>query len=331
MLLSIIVPVYNVEKYLKESVNSIIRQKFTDFELLLVDDGSSDKSGSLCEELAAEDARIRVIHQSNSGPSAARNRGLKEAKGKFITFIDSDDVVDENYLSNFRYDENLDFEIQGLTLNYIGNENNNREIKPHSTHIAPIKDIYSEAELNRLSRGPCVKLFKISIIKANKIEFPEGIRFGEDAIFVKRYLQYCNGYGRSICSADYYYNHFPNQQSLTTKRHPGEMMYNVAYLDYRLFKRLEEKWGPMEEAVLNDFMRIRALEFYQSICLCMTEKDRTLREKSDFISMAKNGMFHEIKTVPNMPITYKVIKGMITCLSNTIAAALLSVLFRMRK
>ena len=97
-MISIIVPVYNVEEYVKRCVESILSQTYRDFELILVDDGSTDRSGEICENLKKEDGRILVFHQENSGLSAARNRGLSEAKGEYITYIDSDDYVDEAYL-----------------------------------------------------------------------------------------------------------------------------------------------------------------------------------------------------------------------------------------
>lgn len=98
-MISVIVPVYNVEPYLRECIDSILAQTYTDFELILVDDGSPDKCGEICDEYAAKDSRIRVIHQENGGLSAARNAGLDIAQGEYVTFVDSDDVVHPNYLS----------------------------------------------------------------------------------------------------------------------------------------------------------------------------------------------------------------------------------------
>ena len=92
-LLSIIVPIYNVEEYLPECLNSIFAQTFTDYELILVDDGSPGNCPKMCDEAAAKDARVRVIHQKNGGLSAARNAGLDIARGEWIGFIDSDDYV----------------------------------------------------------------------------------------------------------------------------------------------------------------------------------------------------------------------------------------------
>lgn len=91
--ISIIVPIYNAEKYIEECLESILNQKYRDFEVILVDDGSKDESGMICDKYMAEDSRIKVIHQKNRGISAARNTGLKEARGKYITFVDNDDCL----------------------------------------------------------------------------------------------------------------------------------------------------------------------------------------------------------------------------------------------
>ena len=103
--ISIIVPVYQVEKYLRRCLDSIVAQTFTDWECILVDDGSPDNSGKICDEYAEIDNRFRVFHQENAGVSAARNKGLDVAKGEWITFVDSNDYIEEDYLQSFNPDE----------------------------------------------------------------------------------------------------------------------------------------------------------------------------------------------------------------------------------
>ncbi len=98
-MISVIVPVYKVEKYLRECVDSILMQSYTDFELILVDDGSPDRCGEICEEYSIRDLRVRVIHQENQGLSGARNTGMEAAVGDYITFVDSDDLVSPQYLA----------------------------------------------------------------------------------------------------------------------------------------------------------------------------------------------------------------------------------------
>ena len=101
MLFSVIVPVYNVEKYLKDCVDSILSQTCADFELILVDDGSKDASPQICDDYAKKDSRVKVIHKENGGQTSARNKGLEVALGEYVVFIDSDDWVSENYLELF--------------------------------------------------------------------------------------------------------------------------------------------------------------------------------------------------------------------------------------
>ena len=97
-LISVIIPVYNVENFLHDCLNSVISQTYTNLEIILVDDGSTDKSGKICDEFAKNDTRIKVLHQKNSGQAVARNNALEICKGEFITFIDSDDIVGENLI-----------------------------------------------------------------------------------------------------------------------------------------------------------------------------------------------------------------------------------------
>ena len=97
-MITVIVPVYKAEKYVLRCVDSILAQTFTDFEVLLIDDGSPDRSGEICEEYAQKDARVRVFHKDNAGVSSARNLGLDNAKGEWVTFVDSDDWVHEDFI-----------------------------------------------------------------------------------------------------------------------------------------------------------------------------------------------------------------------------------------
>lgn len=104
MFLSVVIPIYNVEKYLRTCIDSILSQTFTDFEIILVDDGSKDGSGKICDEFAAKDKRIKVIHKENAGQAAARNDGIQVASGNYITFIDSDDYYSDNNCLQIIYD-----------------------------------------------------------------------------------------------------------------------------------------------------------------------------------------------------------------------------------
>lgn len=308
MTLSIIIPVYNVDRYLPACVNSVISQAFTDWELLLIDDGSTDKSGVICDDFAHKDSRIHAIHTSNQGPSSARNLGISHALGDFVTFIDSDDFVRPSFLSHFSYNTTLDFEIQGFHLCYLSDPSKDKDVMPLETKVASVGEIYAEAELNKLSRGPVCKLFKRSIIVDNGIEYPLGINFAEDAIFVKRYLVHCNGKARSISAADYIYNHYQSSDSLTSRRHSGQMMYDASFMDYELFLQLDHIWGnEITEDVKRNYVHLRALEFYNSICLFLTESGQSMSSCMSFLTRAKYGMYKHIKREKNLPPTYRFI------------------------
>ena len=101
MLISVVVPIYNMEAYLAQCLDSLLAQRFTDFELLLVDDGSRDASPAICDRYADRDNRIRVIRKPNGGVSSARNAGIEAARGHYLLFVDPDDWVDEDFLSQF--------------------------------------------------------------------------------------------------------------------------------------------------------------------------------------------------------------------------------------
>ena len=127
--LSIVVPVYNVEQYLEKCISSILKQSFRDFELILVDDGSSDKSGVLCDEYAKKDKRIRTIHQDNAGLSAARNTGIDAAAGEYITFVDSDDWIEPD-----TYEKAVGFlqrnQLEIVCFDFYTERNNKKNYRP---------------------------------------------------------------------------------------------------------------------------------------------------------------------------------------------------------
>ena len=200
---SIIVPVYNTEKYLARCIDSILAQTFTDFELILVNDGSKDNSGKICDEYAQKDSRIVVIHKENGGVSSARNKGIDVAQGEWISFVDSDDWISSDFLSSFTYD--ADLMICGIEL--FGTKHSQQI--PDSQHLQNTTEIYTWLASN-CHRGyvpsPWAKVFKTSIIQNNNIAFNTSIIRGEDAIFNFDYIQYCDSIKLfNIASYHYYY------------------------------------------------------------------------------------------------------------------------------
>jgi Glycosyltransferases involved in cell wall biogenesis len=116
IIISVIVPVYKAEKYINKCIDSILAQTYPNFEIILIEDGSPDNSGKICDEYALKDSRIRAFHKTNGGVSSARNVGLREAKGDLICFIDSDDFVEKDYFEAIAANANYDLGIYGYEL-----------------------------------------------------------------------------------------------------------------------------------------------------------------------------------------------------------------------
>lgn len=192
--LSIIVPVYNVEQYLPRCIDSILTQTFQDFELILVDDGSPDRCGEICDEYAKKDSRIIVIHQANKGVSTARNRGLDIAKGDYISFIDSDDQIG----TNSTYEENLkilqsnpQIDILQIPVYTISTQNEINKSTPAPQFINDKKEIFLNWYTGKLIRGYVWdKIFKKDIF--NTIRFPTDMQLAEDAFCIVDFTKTIN-------------------------------------------------------------------------------------------------------------------------------------------
>lgn len=174
--ISIIVPVYNVEKYIRRCLDSILAQTFTDWECICVDDGTPDNSGKICDEYAKKDSRVVVIHKENGGVSSARNAGLDVAKGEYVTFCDSDDWIEkETYETVIKVAENncVDLVQFGILI-----EKDGKVIRKKSYKDGFVDDLSLSFE-----PSVCHKLFLRKIIYANNIRFPSGITLSEDRYF----------------------------------------------------------------------------------------------------------------------------------------------------
>ena len=178
---SVIVPVYKVEKYIGKCIESILSQTFKDFELILVDDGSPDSSGAICDQYAQKDSRIQVIHKTNGGVSSARNLGLDKARGQWITFVDADDYVDSSFCI-IDDEEKNDIIIKPHFI--VGVDDSIKEQKQFdfASSITNIDEFLSKNLDAVIFRTPWGKFFKSNILK--NIRFPLGQRIGEDTAFM---------------------------------------------------------------------------------------------------------------------------------------------------
>lgn len=186
-MVSVIVPIYNADKYLCRCIDSILDQSYKDFELLLVDDGSTDGSAAICDEYAGKDSRIKVFHKQNGGVSSARNVGLNYAKGDWISFIDSDDYVNINFLLDFVNDET---EIDELIVQgfFINKQNHSKSIVRYSEDIKSISESLDILCHHNLPGTIWNKLFKRRILNIYTIRFKENYKFKEDELFLLEYI-----------------------------------------------------------------------------------------------------------------------------------------------
>lgn len=184
-LLSIIVPIYNAENYITECIESILTQSFSDFELILIDDGSSDNSGTICDEYKSQDDRIKVVHKHNAGVSIARNIALDIACGKWIAFADADDYYYPDALMtlcNTAVTNDVDVVLAGFNVVVNGKER----------HGASYKDYISEKPLCKITHPALwCYLFRTSIIQDNNIRFVPNLAYSEDRVFIFDVILHC--------------------------------------------------------------------------------------------------------------------------------------------
>lgn len=190
--ISVIVPVYNVERYLKACVNSILAQTFRDFELILVNDGSTDLSGGICDSYAKADDRVRVLHKQNEGVSQARNDGIQQATGEYLAFSDSDDTVEPDWLETL-YQKAEQTNADLAVCNFYTVSAFGKEARRHA--FAEGEVLEGETLKLRLYQAIatcndvglftlCNKLFRTEIIRSSGLSFQKGMSFGEDMLFL---------------------------------------------------------------------------------------------------------------------------------------------------
>lgn len=220
-IISVIVPVFNSEKTLRRCIRSIQDSKYNALDIILVDDGSTDGSGQICDELAIKDSRIKTFHLNNGGVSKARNFGLKKASGNLVSFIDSDDYIKPEYFQELK--KTLLIGKGQLAVGSVANVNNGEETIVYATEgqvdfdRGTNKDQSLFLEWNKLFLlyGPVNKLYRIDIIHDNNICFPEDTSYGEDLLFNLHYLK-CINYISYRRQPIYYYDH-DNENSLSHK------------------------------------------------------------------------------------------------------------------
>ncbi len=239
---SIIIPVFNPGGALSKCIDSVLAQSFADIEVILINDGSTDNSDRICREFAAADKRIKYFLQENAGVSAARNRGIELACGKYICFVDSDDYVEPDYVLSMveaMTGTDADIAIQGL--------------KQIQNGVMVYEEVFadgvyamsslSDEQFDRMFFycGPYCKLFKSAIVKGREVRFPLGLSYGEDAVFYHTYLMCCRS--MALLSRSGYNYMVANQNALSTKLLTPDKFWQNQSSRRGAYLRLKEVYG----------------------------------------------------------------------------------------
>lgn len=223
-LFTIIVPVYNVEKYINRCIDSILAQTINEWELILVDDGSLDNSGKICDEYAEKDTRIKVFHKQNGGVSSARNLGIQEAEGEFVLFVDADDYLEKYALSVLK-DATTGQNPDMVIYNTREVLNNGKQIEYHYPLLK--NKVYNKQEIEQqlipfacqspsFVNPPWNKAYRLTIIRDNNLCFQKRV-MGEDWLFNVNYIQKINS---AIFIDKPLYNYMRNDESASSKYIP---------------------------------------------------------------------------------------------------------------
>lgn len=293
--LSVIVPVYNVEKFLHRCVDSILNQTFADFEIILIDDGSTDSSAQICDDFAKKNSRIKVFHQKNSGVSVARNVGVDAAKGDYITFVDSDDWLEPEMYREMVSVVDKRPEVEVVMCDFFTIKKNLKEEisaeirKGYFSKKQIIEEIYPTLLVTEdFGRIPIVSvwncLFKRSLLIDHKIKFDADLLYSEDYLFMANVMIEVNSF--YYLKENYFYNYLQYEDSRSKKYQPDWWKF-LLNLNIKLKKLLKDNKD-------YDFTRQLKLQLLHSVLLVLNSICN-----NDSISFEKK--LEETKLIMNEP------------------------------
>ena len=297
MMVSIIVPVYNTGKYLRECIESVLRQSYQDWELLLMDDGSTDDSGKICDEYASSDSRIKVVHKRNSGVSDTRNKALDLAVGKYVIFLDSDDFWINNEILSIFVSKSEEEDLDIIRANYvefndkIGNVRSNVSDKQVSLSEKRLSYIQYMKFIVRRNYLTCVFMIKRTVIGA--LRFNINRVFMEDAEFYMKLFN--NNLGCMYVNTDFY-AYRKHESAVTVKYNPNKYFdaFNLSRLCYDLAlqtKNNDIREFLLEEGALNyvDYIKVLARDNNKNVrSNCFLKKIRIQELRWKTIRMLLN-------------------------------------------
>lgn len=305
--ISVIVPVYKAEKYLHRCVDSILAQTFTDFEVLLIDDGSPDRSGEICDEYAEKDSRVRVFHKENGGVSSARQCGIDNAQGEYTIHADPDDWVEPNMLEELyakAQEDDADMVICDYFVNHRQSQLYQQQRPSCLNHIIVLKELFEH-----LHGSCCNKLLRKSCYKSNNIKYDHALKCKEDLIFNIRVLLQPISISY-VPKAYYHYDHYSNDNSLVrTTSYEQDVLFS---------KKLRIVLTPN---LFNEVYPNIAYQFLMKRCLtevCSEKKYKFLYSclVSPMLKARKRPIFSKFLLFCSISISYKLSRKIITLLKN---------------
>ena len=322
-LISVIVPVYNVEKYLPRCIDSILNQTYKNLEIILVDDGSPDNCPAICDEYATKDSRIKVVHKKNGGLSAARNAGLKVAEGKFVGFVDSDDYIENNMYETLFFNlEKYDADMSICAVKTVDEYNHDTtNLKEAYIDLPPV--ISNIEGISLLCQGAgifisaCNKLYKKSLFD-NRL-FVEGI-YHEDWQIMPYILCRCE---QIACSALFLYTYFQRSGSI---RHDASVLYK-RYIDS--FYSDCERADLFIENGLAQFLKSCVWYMYMDLIHAYEHSERE-KNRIEELREAYKKYSYTAKKIENQGIKIEKNKKLIIRLINTFPKLFYFIYFRLK-
>ena len=291
-LVSVIVPIYKVEKYLDRCVDSLVRQTYPNLEIILVDDGSPDRCPEICDQWARKDGRICVIHKPNGGVSSARNAGLETSSGEWVFFVDSDDFLPENALECLmqRHQKNHADLICGSF--HIMKSRNRSDSKTYKEAVLLRQDFANQLPflMNELYPTSCGKLFKTQIIKEQKLSFPQGIPLGEDATFHYRYLSHTSSV---ITTEQCVYHYDRTREDSATKKYYEDQISLETHL-FAVEKEFLQSVEGNHTDVIKELEKTHFAACVQNYALYETNREKQARKVQEAAILFPEAANHEV-------------------------------------
>lgn len=251
-MVSIVVPVYNCEKFVGICLDSIVRQTYPDWECIVIDDGAKDKSGEVCDGFARQDKRFRVVHKPNGGVSAARNDGINMASGKYITFVDADDFIAPEYIEDLvkhaHHEEKGSIVVSGMITKTPIKQYVSFQYQDESTFGMPPSELIVKYDLFR-DGGPYNKLYNLEVVRENNLRFSTQLSYHEDHIFVySYYLHIKHIFLSGYCGYYYVYHGEDSKDSLSRMgKRKIDSLFNASDIFLSLVPKLFSKYNITNE------------------------------------------------------------------------------------